>query len=176
MIRKVEGFLPIVDASARTVILGTMPGEESLRTNQYYANSRNTFWKIMARLLGFPEDSTYHEKTATLKINKIALWDVMHSCERSGSLDGNIEQKTIEINDFVSFFQENPRITKICFNGVKAEKEYKRNVFPNLSGRARDIILIRLPSTSPAMARISFEQKVTEWSRAIKTTGKLGGN
>ncbi|MEJ1295859.1 MAG: DNA-deoxyinosine glycosylase [Candidatus Sedimenticola sp. (ex Thyasira tokunagai)] len=170
MDRKIKSFPPIVDSSACTLVLGTMPGVESLRANQYYANSRNSFWKIMARLYGFTESSTYQEKKESLNTNRIAVWDVMHTCVRSGSLDSNIRQETIKVNDFISFFRDYPKITKICFNGGKAETEFKRKVFPTLSANLKDIICIRLPSTSPAMAQKTFEEKYTEWSRALKST------
>ena len=145
-----------------------MPGVESLRANQYYANPRNVFWRIMGVVLGFSENASYNEKIASLKANRIALWDVMHTCERPGSLDANIVRHTIEPNDFVSLFQENSHIAQILFNGVTAEKEYIRRVLPNLSGEARDFKLLRLPSTSSAMARMSLQEKLILWSNAIK--------
>lgn len=163
-----KSFPPIIDASARTLILGTMPGAESLRANQYYAHPRNTFWKIMARILGFSENATYDEKVAALRENQIALWDVMRSCERIGSLDANIKQQSIKTNDFASLFHNNSKIMTICFNGAKARTEYVNRVLPNLSPRATDINLQRLPSTSPAMARMSFEEKLSLWSKAIR--------
>ncbi len=161
------GFPPIADESAKTLILGTMPGAESLRLSQYYANPRNAFWRIVARLFNFPDTAAYDEKTGALKQNNIALWDVMQSCERPGSLDAHIKQHTIEVNDFPAFFQKNSNIKRICFNGATAEKEYKKRVLENLPDSARDIALIRLPSTSPAMARMSFEEKYNLWSKAL---------
>ncbi len=168
--RKIESFPPIGDSSACILVLGTMPGEESLRANQYYANSRNSFWKIMARFYGFAEDSTYQEKTESLKINGVAVWDVMHTCVRFGSIDSNIRQETIKTHDFLSFFREYPKITKICFNCRKAEQEFKRNVFPTLSTKLKCIAYMRLPSTSSAMTQKTFEEKYTEWSHALKST------
>lgn len=117
---------------------------------------------------GFSENATYSEKVALLTMNKIALWDVIRSCERSGSLDANIKQESITANNFVALFQKNLEIIKICFNGAKAETEYLKRVLPKLSDQDKDIELIRLPSTSPAMASMSFEEKVMLWSRAIK--------
>lgn len=164
----VKSFSPIIDSFARTLILGTMPGAESLQANQYYANRRNAFWRIMGGVLGFSENITYNEKVEALMSNKVALWDVMHSCERSGSLDANIKQATIELNDFVSLFQNYRNIVTILFNGAKAEQEYMKLAFPKLSVEAKEIKILRLPSTSPAMASISFDEKLKLWSKAIK--------
>lgn len=122
----------------------------------------------MGGVLGLPQDATYIEKVKALKQNEIALWDVLHSCERTGSLDANIKQGTIEPNDFVSLFEKYPRIAIILFNGVKAETEYIKQVLPNLPVKAKQIKLLRLPSTSPAMARFSFDEKLNLWSKAIK--------
>lgn len=80
-----KGFPPIADKKAKVLILGSMPGEESLRKNEYYANPKNCFWRIMAALLGFGGDLNYEERTRILKKNRIALWDVMKSCERRGA-------------------------------------------------------------------------------------------
>ena len=80
------------------------------------------------------------------------------------------DNKTIKVNDFISFFHDYPKITKICFNGGKAEIEFKRNVFPTLSANLKGFVYIRLPSTSPAMAQKTFEEKYTEWSHALKST------
>jgi hypoxanthine-DNA glycosylase len=122
----------------------------------------------MARLLGFSDDATYSEKVAALRTSHIALWDVIGACQRRGSLDASIEPGTIQTNDFVSLFEEYPNIEKICFNGKKSETEYMKRIFPSLSGQARVITLAYLPSTSPAMASVSFEEKTDLWSKEIK--------
>ncbi len=165
---RVESFSPIVDGSATILILGSMPGVESLRAQQYYAHPRNAFWKIMQYILGFPEDATYPERTKAMKRNRIGLWDVMNSCERWGSLDSNIDQQSVKPNDFASLFREHPHIGRILFNGLAAETAYIKHVLPCLTGASRDIPRLRLPSTSPAMARLSFDEKLEIWSRAIR--------
>ncbi len=159
-----EGFPPIADAQATVLILGSMPSEESLRKKEYYGNPRNTFWKIMARLLEFEHAAIYEERMGILKNNKIALWDVMQTCERQGSLDSAIIDSTIVENDFVSFYCRHPNIRQVFFNGTKAEKEYCKRVLPKLSVETKGIEYLRLPSTSPAMASLSFEVKLLEWS------------
>jgi double-stranded uracil-DNA glycosylase len=159
------GFAPIADINAKILILGTMPGEESLKQNEYYANTRNSFWRIMAALFEFRQDSSYEERTNILKKRGVALWDVMRLCERQGSLDSAIQDNTIVENDFVSFYLLYPSIKRVFFNGAKAEREYFRRVLPRLTEKAKDIEYCKLPSTSGAMARLSFDGKLLEWAK-----------
>ena len=168
MKNKKEGFPPIADERATVLILGTMPGEESLKKNEYYGNPRNAFWKIIARLFEFKHAAIYEERTRILKNNKIALWDVMQTCERQGSLDSAIIDSSITKNDFVSFYKNHLNIRHVFFNGTRAEKEYRKRVLPGLSAEAKAIEYSRLPSTSPAMARLSFDEKLLEWSNIKK--------
>ncbi len=164
------GFPPIAEETAKVLILGTIPGEESLRKNEYYANPKNSFWKIMASLFGFDSLAQYEERTRILLENRIALWDVIKSCERKGSLDSSINNETIVENDFASFLTICPNIRNIIFNGAKAEKEYFKRVLPKLSEIKFEIKYYRLPSTSPAMAQLSFNAKILEWSKIKRET------
>jgi len=159
-----QSFPPIVDKKSKVIVLGSMPGEESLKAVEYYANSRNSFWKIMAELFEFDTSLKYDERTKILLKNKIALWDVVNSCERKGSLDSSIKDATIVENDFTCFFREYPNICYIVFNGEKAEREYKKRVLPNMSETKNRMKYHRLPSTSPAMAKMKFQQKKISWS------------
>jgi len=160
-----KGFPPIADKKAKVLILGSMPGEESLRKNEYYANPKNSFWRIMASLFGFGCDLSYKEKARILKKNNIALWDVMKACQRRGSLDSAIKDSATVENDFVSFYSIHPKIRYVFFNGTKAEMEYKKRVMPRLPDVTKGITYYRLPSTSPTMARLSFNAKMIEWSK-----------
>lgn len=162
-----KGFPPIADAKATILILGTMPSEESLKKKEYYGNPRNAFWKIMATLFAFENITSYEGRTIELKNNHIALWDVMRDCERQGSLDSAIVDSSIVANDFVSFYRHHPNIRHVFFNGAKAEKEYRKRVLPMLSAETKEIAYSRLPSTSPAMASLSFDKKLLVWS-AVK--------
>ena len=162
------GFPPIADAQATTLILGSMPGEQSLRENQYYANTHNAFWRIMASLFGFAHDTPYAERARILLQHRIALWDVIQGCKRRGSLDSAIDNQSIVANDFASFYRKHPHIRRVFFNGTKAEQEYRKRVLPDLPDTAQDIAYSRLPSTSPAMAQLSFEQKLEAWSQALR--------
>jgi len=92
------GFPPIADAHATTLILGSMPGEQSLRENQYYANTHNVFWRIMASLFGFAHDTPYAARTRILLQHRIALWDVIQGCIRHGSVATDIDAHSLLAN------------------------------------------------------------------------------
>ncbi|MBX3617148.1 DNA-deoxyinosine glycosylase [Nitrosomonas sp.] len=161
----IHSFAPIVGSHARILILGSMPGTASLAANQYYAHRRNAFWPIMTSFLRIQADAPYHEKVAALQSSPIALWDVLQSCKRSGSLDSSIEIDTQSINDFQTFFSNYPTICYIFFNGSKAEACFKR--FVPLTNDVKSMNLSRLPSTSPANARLSLEDKFRIWHKTI---------
>jgi hypoxanthine-DNA glycosylase len=154
----INSFEPIVDENCKVLILGTMPSVESLRKQEYYANKRNQFWKIVFSLIGRTIINNYEDKKNFLLMNHIAIWDVLYSCEREGSLDSNI--KNTEPNDFNWLFMKYPSIKSIYFNGKTAEKLYRRLVDKNINNGV--MFLTALPSTSPANA-MKFEEKVREW-------------
>ncbi len=149
------------DMNARILILGSIPGRESLKAGRYYAHPRNQFWLIMSTLLGFASDLPYADRLLALQGHGIALWDVMRSCQRVGSLDARIEPDSIEANDFVAFFHSHPLIWSVFFNGATAQATYNKHVLPGLP--ALPLHYTRLPSTSPAHAALSFEQKLDAW-------------
>lgn len=160
-------FSPVARADARVLILGSMPGTLSLSQHQYYAHPRNTFWTMMAQLFGFNADMAYADRLQALQLHKLALWDVIRRCEREGSLDSNISNASIISNDFAGFFAEHPHIQHIFFNGSCAYQEYHKRVKPTLAQQWQTVACTRLPSTSPALASLTFEQKLSAWS-AIK--------
>ena len=147
----------------RILILGSMPSETSLKHHQYYAHPRNTFWPVMGALLGFDPEQPYRQRLEALKAGHVALWDVVHQCKRPGSLDSNIERESMEPNGFPAFFAGHPDIRAIFFNGGTAEVLFQRYVMPALSGPVRKLPMHRLPSTSPAHAALSFDQKFMHW-------------
>ncbi|MDO9049643.1 MAG: DNA-deoxyinosine glycosylase [Methylobacter sp.] len=163
-------FEPIADCNAEILILGSMPGQESLAADQYYANRRNAFWKIMAQLLGFDQDASYEDRRHELKTARIALWDVLQSCTRVGSLDARIDAGSITVNDFQSFFRTHDKVHAVFFNGAKAESAYRRYVLPTVS--TVPVSYMRLPSTSPAHASLSYEQKLQAWQSALGPVGR----
>ena len=159
-----HGFPPIADPEARILILGSMPGRASLAAGQYYAHARNAFWPIVSELLGIDANAPYGARVAALKAARIALWDVLRSCAREGSLDTMIAKDSEVPNDFVNFFGAHPRISQVYFNGAKAEACFRRHVLPQIGDIGLDFF--RLPSTSPANASMRIEQKRLAW-RAI---------
>src|SRR5688572_28135315 len=128
----VTSFPPIADKSAQLLILGSMPGVLSLKASQYYAHPRNAFWPIMANLYNFSPDSSYQDRVKSLKESHIAVWDVLHSCIRAGSLDSAIVNGSRITNDFQSFFKYYPNIQLVAFNGIEAEKSFKSSVLRKL--------------------------------------------
>lgn len=160
-------FPPIADTHARVLILGSLPGQVSLQRQQYYAHPHNTFWKIMGRLLGAGPELPYTERAQRLMQNGIALWDVCAAAQRPGSLDAAIVQASVVPNDFAAFIESHPDIALIGFNGGKAADLYRRLVLPALPDTGRAIRTETLPSTSPAHAAMSFEDKLARWSAAL---------
>ena len=163
---QVQSFAPIEQADARILILGSMPGEASIKAGQYYAHPQNKFWHIMGELLGTdlrPPDN-YARRVQALKSARIALWDVLHSCRRKGSLDSSIKNESLVANDFAALFLSHPHITHVFFNGTKADACYHRHVQPVIKVGA--VEYLRLPSTSPANASSPYERKLEAW-RAV---------
>lgn len=158
-----EGFPPISRGDAQILILGSLPSERSIAEQQYYAHARNAFWPIMRELFGV--HGSYENRLVQLTEHRIALWDVLKSSIRRGSLDSAIEAKTARANDFDAFFDQHAGIELIAFNGKKAERLYRQFVDPYLSGRRFD--RVGLPSTSPAYAAMSFSGKLALWRQAI---------
>jgi TDG/mug DNA glycosylase family protein len=161
-----KSFPPIATETASVLILGSFPGDLSPKRQRYYAHPRNSFWQIMAELLDFDVKSAYLDRLEILKERKIALWDVLSCCQRTGSLDSAIEADSIVVNDFSDFFFNHPNLKATFFNGARAETEFRKRVAPEIPLQHQCSHLCRLPSTSPAMAALSVKQK-TEAGRVI---------
>jgi double-stranded uracil-DNA glycosylase len=159
-----RGFAAIRRADAQLLILGTMPGRASLEANQYYAHPRNAFWKIAESVLRIPRSLDYQQRVELIRDRRIAIWDVLQSCERTTSLDSDIEADSLVANDFRALFAACPTIRAICFNGAKAGALYRRHVIESLPVRLRDLPQLVLPSTSPANARLTPRMKAVAWS------------
>jgi double-stranded uracil-DNA glycosylase len=162
---RARSFPPLARADARVLILGSMPGEESLRQRRYYAHRHNLFWPIMGALFGAGPELPYAERVAALTARGVAVWDVLKSCERAGSLDGSIVPHTERPNDFARFLDDHPRIGAVFFNGAKAHSAFTRHVLPRLGARAARLRLGRLPSTSPAHAGMPRAAKLRAWRK-----------
>ena len=164
----IYSFAPIAGRNAEILILGSMPGRASLAAGQYYAHAQNAFWRIVSELLQLDPASPYEVRAQALKSARIALWDVLRSCRREGSLDSMIEADTQTANDFRTFFRTHPQITHVFFNGAKAEACFRQHVLREIGNRA--LRYMRLPSTSPANASLSFARKLEAW-RTIPLPG-----
>ncbi|HSD38680.1 MAG TPA: DNA-deoxyinosine glycosylase [Rhodocyclaceae bacterium] len=162
----VNSFPPLCSPQARLLILGSMPGVASLNAQQYYAHPQNQFWKILGSLIGFDPASSNEQRMRHLTQAGIAVWDVLASCVREGSLDAAIDKTSAVPNDFAAFFASHPAIQRVCFNGTAAESIFMRQVRPHLPISLTQQY-VRLPSTSPANASISLADKLTIWSAAI---------
>lgn len=164
MIARIRSFPLSADCDSRVLILGSMPGAESLRAGQYYAHPKNLFWDIMEILFGAGREIDYPERLLKLRLNGIALWDVLQECERPGSLDSDIRHGSVEVNDFASLFRASPHIRVIFFNGKQAAAYYTKRVQPYLPARYKHLPHYTLPSTSPANAGMSKQEKLRRWS------------
>ncbi len=159
---RLEGFPPIAAPGAHTLILGSMPSAASLAARQYYAHPRNLFWPLVGAVLAIDPQLPYAERAQRFAAAGFALWDVLGACRRPGSLDAAIEPASIEPNDFAAFFEVQPEITRIFFNGATAQQLFQRHVLPRLAGRL-PAERLRLPSTSPANASIGHAAKLAAW-------------
>lgn len=169
----IHSFAPLEHENARVLILGSMPGVASLRAAEYYAHPRNHFWRMMGALISLDPAADYEHRINALKASRIALWDVLHSCKREGSLDSSIDKATQTANDFQGFFSRHQHITHVFFNGAAAEQIYRRAVLPAL--KVQHLEYLRLPSTSPANASFSFARKLEAWS-AIQLCEQAGSS
>lgn len=158
-----SGFPPIIGDDARVLVLGSLPSVRSLQKMQYYGHPRNAFWKIMGELFGADPDLPYEERTGRLVDNRVAIWDVLAASVRPGSMDSNIDESTARPNDFNSLFRGQPAIRLVCFNGGAAARLYRRLVAPRLEKGSNTWQFETLPSTSPAHASKTFEEKLARW-------------
>jgi len=169
-----QSFPPVVDARSRVLILGSMPGKASLLAQQYYAHPRNLFWQFMEQLLGVERSMPYEDRAKSLLERRVAVWDVLEWCDREGSLDSDIVPDSMVPNDFGALFERHPEIRTICFNGAKAAAVFERQVKPALAAAER-LEFHKLPSTSPANASISFDDKLDAWQVVAGAARQLAG-
>jgi hypoxanthine-DNA glycosylase len=155
---KIESLKAISDKLSSVLILGTMPGKESLSQQAYYSHPRNLFWVFLKAITHDIVPDSSEEREAYLIKHRIAVWDICQSCFREGSLDQNISEELP--NDIKQFIAQHPNIKTIAFNGKKAAQLFAKHI-GNVSG----IRLLSLPSSSPANAGISMEAKLEQWQR-----------
>ena len=159
-----RGFAPIAAPDARVLVLGSMPGRRSLDEHQYYGHPQNAFWRIVSQYTSVLPTSDYCARVDGLIRARIAVWDVIRSCIRPGSLDADIEKTSIEVNNIEQFFHEHSQIKAVYFNGGRAANEYRKRVLPALPPELARLPATQLLSTSPANARYSLDDKKANWA------------
>lgn len=163
---QLQAFPPLLGKDPTCLILGSMPSVTSLQQQQYYAHPRNAFWPIMGAVFGFDAQVAYSARVKNLVTNGVAVWDVLQSCQRPGSLDSAIQRDSEIANDFDNFFMQQTSIKQVIFNGQAAAKIFNRHCseikkrFPNIGWYA-------LPSTSPAYASKTVEEKRETWRQHL---------
>jgi hypoxanthine-DNA glycosylase len=138
------------------LVLGTLPGEESLRRAEYYAHPRNLFWPIVFALFGETPPADYAARLTFVASRRIALWDVCAMAERRASLDSEIKRETP--NPIHDLLDAHPDIRAVAFNGDGARRLYDRHFT-----RRPELLYLRMPSTSPAHASLRFAEKLDRW-------------
>ena len=158
-----RSFAPLLNRHTHTLIIGSMPGEASLRAKQYYAYPRNQFWPLMYDMLNNGQPCfTYQAKCGLLLAHGLGLWDSLQTCQRTGSLDSHIQ--TPVPNDFPFLFRQYPAIRTLLFNGQAAWHYFHKFFDKELAGKQYRV----LPSTSPAHASLNYLQKKELWQQALK--------
>ena len=155
----VHNIPPVYDANSRVLILGSFPSVKSREQAFFYGHPQNRFWKVLAAVFECDLPQTVSEKKSFLLQNRIALWDVIASCEIEGSADHTI--KNVQPND-IRIILNAAHIEGIFVNGKTAEKYYKKYIFPVTQRNA-----VCLPSTSPANAGITFEKLCEIWKEQL---------
>lgn len=153
---RIESFKPICGEQPVVLILGSMPSVKSLEYQEYYGFKNNQFWKIMGELFGFDRNDNYELRTQVVAKAGIAVWDVLQSCEREGSLDKDIKNELC--NDIVGFIEQHPSVTHVVLNGGKARDTYKKH----FASMMTHIKTVTMPSTSPANTK-AYTKKFEEW-------------
>ena len=155
-----KSFKPSINNNSKILVLGSMPGIKSLNESQYYAHPQNRFWKVMGYICNEPKlyEFYYEQKLKILLDNNIALWDVIKSCKREGSLDSDIQNE--KPNDIKGLLKKYPNIKIICLNGNKSYSLFKK-YFPDINEKYR---CYKMPSTSPANAKYNLDKLIKEYN------------
>ena len=151
---------PVFDAESNILILGSIPSPRSRQIGFYYGHPQNRFWKVMFALYGEPFAETTEERVAFLKRHRIALWDVLASCDIRGASDASIRDPVP--NDIASLLAESS-IRRIFTTGTTAYKYYEKLCFPETQIHAS-----LLPSPSPANAACRFDDLLAAYSVILK--------
>ncbi len=169
---RVESFPPQIAAGCRLLLLGTAPSVRSLAVQQSYAHPQNLFWPLMGEMFDAGPELAYAERIRRLQARGIGIWDVLQYCERPGSLDSSIVRSSEIPNDIPGLLESHPGIAAIALNGGRAQQSFRRHVLPALHGdQTERIVLLDLPSTSPANAGITRDEKRRRWRVLLDWAG-----
>jgi hypoxanthine-DNA glycosylase len=162
-----HGLIAVIDDHTHTLILGTLPGDESLRQQRYYRDSNNQFWALVFGALDATPLSSYEEQIRFLLSRGIGLWDVLESADRDGSTDGKIKNPTA--NDFTTLLTKHPKARRIGLNGNKAGSFWTRLVVRHQTLPA-PLIDVPLPSSSGTPGRyvLPYNQKLAGWKSFLR--------
>ncbi|MBI2361990.1 MAG: DNA-deoxyinosine glycosylase [Elusimicrobia bacterium] len=161
-----RSFPPVIGRRPAVLVLGSMPGAESLRRRRYYAHPRNQFWRLLGDALGEDLASlAYRRRLAVLKRRGVALWDAIGECRRAGSLDSDIRG---EVPNPVASLVRSRGIRAVLLNGGKAAAVFRRHAAKDLP---EGVFVAALPSSSPAAASVPYAEKAERWRRALMSAG-----
>lgn len=163
--RRKAAFPPSVDERTRLLILGSLPGDASIKQGEYYAHRGNAFWSLLGDVLG--EDLRglpYAMRLKRLRVRRVGLWDVIESADREGSLDSAI--RGAELRDLSAFVDRLPALEAVAFNGKTAALHGRRQI-----GERPGLALIDLPSSSGAFASMTREAKRNAWMAIAPYSG-----
>ena len=160
-----RGLLPQIPPSARLLLLGSFPGEESLKHSQYYAHARNQFWRLLGDVLDEPLPALpYSQRLTRIAHHHVGVWDIIVGCERKGSLDGDI--RNAEFSQFEWLARHAPKLRVVALNGQKAGSARRR-----IEALGYEVLL--LPSSSPAYT-LSYAKKLEAWQALRDHVGSMG--
>ena len=160
---RLVGLPPVLDARTRLLVLGSFPSVASLRAQQYYGHPQNQFWKILGTLWSLDLMTLpYVQRIEAAQAHGLGIWDVYAACEREGSLDTAI--RNAALNDFAWVQRECPRLQAVAHNGGESFRHAKHT-------QALGLPVYKLPSTSPANASWSFDQKMAAWAEVLRLHG-----
>lgn len=160
-----KGLAPLIGKNARILILGSLPGDESLRKQEYYGNPRNMFWNVIGNILDEKVPILYPEKVKYLKRHGIALWDTLHAAEREGCLDANIRNE--EFNDIAKLVSENSSIEVIVTNGSKTKKSFRKYLRKNPALTDRKIYYCTSTSAMSLCSGWNLERLISQWHEIL---------
>lgn len=152
----VHSFEPVYDKNSEILILGTLPSVKSRENHFYYGHKQNRFWSLLAKLLDVPVPETIEQKKEMLLAHRIAIWDVIQSCDIKGSSDSSI--RNVEPTDLCRLLKQT-KVKRIFANGNKAGQLYRKYQLPHTGIEA-----VVLPSTSPANAAWSLDRLCEAWA------------